>query len=811
MSGEDNYMKEAMFSVLEEFGSHMPGGLFIYRASPPQELLYANKVVFDIYGCADREEFLELTGGTFRGMVHPGDFDQVSESIDLQISQSDDRLDHVEYRILRKDGEVRWVEDYGHYTETEEYGGVYYVFITDITRKREEREKDVEVRDAVIETLTNSYNTVWLINDVETENCSLYHTDLDSAHREAIKNALSHARYTDTKTQYVDTMVAEEDRERMQEQISLPYILKQFEEKNQFSVGFSRALPSGSRYYRIDFGKVSMPGGKTGVTMGFKDVDDEVRKEHAMQQALKDAVEEANASNLAKSSFLSSMSHDMRTPMNGIIGMTAIAATHLDDRERVADCLKKITDSSNHLLNLINEVLDMNKIESGKVELQEEDFDLPGLIEEVMVMTRPQVESRNHSLRVHIGEVEHEKVIGDSRRVKQILVNLLSNAIKYTPDGGRIEISLEERPSGVPDVGLYEFVVEDNGIGMTPEFQEKLFEPFTRAGDKITQSQQGTGLGMVITRNNVRMMGGDILVESTHGLGSRFTVTIYLKQQEPEEADYEEFADLHVLVADDDPESCESACCILNDLGMNSEWALSGRAAVDRVDSRHRQNRDFYAVFLDWKMPDMSGLETTRKIRQAVGDEIPIVIISSYDWADIEAEAREAGVTAFISKPLFRTKFVRLFRSLLRRGEAEEERKPLKKLEELEFKGRRILLAEDNMINAEIAAQVLQMTGLTVDRVENGAEAVEAFSSGEEGKYALIFMDIQMPVMDGYEATAAIRSLGTEAAEKIPIIAMTANAFEDDRRNSYQAGMNGHIAKPLDFEELSAVLQQWIS
>ena len=645
---------------------------------------------------------------------------------------------------------------------------------------------------------------------METESCSLFHTDMDGAHSEAIRNALSHARYTDTKTEYVNTMVAPEDQERMQREIGLPYILEQFRTRDSFSVRFLRALESGPRYYRIDFGKVYFPGGRTGVTMGFRDVDDVVRRDMEMQRTLREAMEAANASSRAKSDFLASMSHDMRTPMNGIIGMTAIASMHLGERDRVADCLKKISDSSTHLLSLINEVLDMNKIESGKMDLVEEDFSLPELVDGVLAMTRPQVEARGHHLTVRIGEVHHEKVVGDVTRIREVLVNLLSNAIKYTPDGGRIICSVDEKPSTVPEIGLFEFTVEDNGIGMKPEFMQELFKPFTRASDKAAQAQQGTGLGLAITRNLVQMMGGDIHVESTYGKGSRFTATMYLRLQEKESMVHEAFRNLHVLVADDDPVSCEAACCMLNDLGMNSEWALSGRAAVERVVMRHEQSRDFYAVMLDWKMPDISGVETTRRIRRAVGDEMPIIVMSAYDWSDIEGEAREAGVTAFISKPLFRTKFTRVFESLMDKKKDDSESSPMKKLEQLQFTGKRVLLAEDNHINAEIATHILQVTGLMVDHAEDGKEAVERFRNAPEGKYSLIFMDIQMPLLNGYEAARQIRSMERAEARTIPIIAMTANAFEEDRQNAMHAGMNGHIAKPLNFDELSRVLQEWL-
>ena len=813
MFGTHFQLNEQTLEFISEIGKHMPGGFFIYKAEAPEELLYANKACFDIFGCDDLEDFKRLTGYTFKGMLHPDDYEAISNSIVEQIDTSEDNIDYVEYRIVRKDGSVRWVDDYGHYTDTDAYGGVYYVFISDITEKRERMESDKAVRQAVIEALSESYHTVWLINDVETERFSLYRGDTEGAtpHGVPIRQALEQMQYSQAKDYYIRTTVAEADRERLQRDLTLKSIVANLKQKPQYNVNYLRAMDDGSeRYFRIEFARVNMPGGKMGIVCGFKDVDDEIRQDQELQQTLRDAMDAANASNVAKSNFLSSMSHDMRTPMNGIIGMTAIAATHLDDRERVADCLKKIADSSSHLLALINEVLDMNKIESGKVDLQEEDFDLPELLDSVLAMIRPQVDARGHALAIHIGDIQHEKVVGDSRRVKQILVNLLSNAIKYTPDGGRITLSMTERTSTMRDIGLFEFVIEDNGIGMKPEFMQHLFEPFSRASDSATQSQQGTGLGMAITRNIVRMMGGDIHVDSTYGLGSRFTVTIYLRLQAAEAEDHTAFADLHILVADDDPVSCESACCILNDLGMTSEWALSGRAAVDRVMTRHRQGRDFFAVIVDWKMPDMSGLETTRQIRTVVGDDVPIIIISAYDWTDIESEARRAGVSAFIGKPLFKTKFVRLFQSLVESSEAEEASKPLKRLEELHFDNKRVLLAEDNPINAEIAMYALQMTGLEVDHVDNGEAALERFRMAGEGRYALIFMDIQMPRMDGYEATRAIRALDRDEARSVPIIAMTANAFEDDKQNAYNAGMNGHIAKPLNFEELSAVLQKWL-
>lgn len=811
---EKNFqLNDETLQVVEHIGQHMPGGFFIYRAEGDEELLYANKACLDIFGCETMDQFRQLTGYSFKGIPHPEDYEKISASIDEQIFAQNSDNDYVEYRIIRRDGSVRWVDDYGHYAETDAYGGIYYVFISDITEKKVRMESDLAVRMAVIEALSRQYNTVWLITDVEAETFSLYRGDMrdTSIHSMPIQSALTEMRYSQAKVYYINNSVSPSDRERLQKELELKNIVRNLEERGLYNVTYRRVMEDRERYFRIEFAGVDMPGGKRGVVCGFKDVDDEVREEQAIQQALREAIDAADASNKAKSDFLSSMSHDIRTPMNGIIGMTAIAATHIDDPERVTDCLKKITEASSHLLALINDVLDMNKIESGRIELREDEFDLPALIDGLLSMTRPQLIEHRHSLEVHIEDIVHEKVIGDSRRLQQVLVNLMSNAIKYTPDGGRIQLSLCERPARPSGVACFEFVFEDNGYGMTEEFLQHIFEPFSRANDKKTASIQGTGLGLAITRNIVRMMGGDIRVESRYGLGSRFTVELYLRQQQTEETDYTAFEDLHVLVADDDAASCESACAILNDLGMNSEWVLSGRAAVDRVRTRHDQGRDFYAVILDWKMPDMDGVETTRRIRDLVGEDVPIIIISAYDWSDIEHDARGAGANAFISKPLFKTKFVDLFRSLVEIGNTGDSGgSPLRSLEDLYLHGRRALLAEDIAINAEIVLNVLRMTGMETDWVQDGAAAVERVSQVPDGYYDIIFMDIMMPVMNGNEAAEKIRALDRPYAREVPIIAMTANAFEDDRRSSIRAGMNDHIAKPLDFNELAEVLQKYI-
>ena len=803
-------LNEQSLSVIEQFGEHMPGGFFIYKADKSEELLYANKEVWQIYGCDSLEEFKAFTGFTFKGMVHPDDYEQVSSSIKSQVSEGRSGQDHVVYRILQKDGSTRWVDDYGHYVESDVYQGLYYVFVSDITDSHQQAESDKALRTAVIEALTRVYDSVWLINDMETQSFELFRIDEEMTHLIPANVAVKLTRFTDAFSFYAN-LVLEEDRQDFLDAVTPAEIERNTEDKIIYSVPFRRVFDSGIRYYRLEFAKLDLKSGKTGIVAGFKDVDDEVRKEQQIQQALRDAIDAANASNNAKSEFLSSMSHDIRTPMNGIIGMTTIATQHLDDRERVANCLQKISESSDHLLSLINEILDMSKIESGKVELQEEEFNLAELIEGTLTMTRPQIQEHGHSFRINVENVVHELVIGDSRRLQQVFVNILGNAIKYTPDGGKISLSVKETPTKAQGLGHYSFVFEDNGYGMTEDFLKRLFEPFARANDKRTASIQGTGLGMAITRNIVRMMGGDISVESVFGEGSKFTVSVYLKLQEESQVDYESFSDLRVLVADDDPTCCESTCELLNDIGINSEWVLTGKAAVDRVRTRREQGRDFFAVIIDCKMPDQDGVETTRQIRRLAGDSIAIILFSAYDWSDIEQRARDAGVSAFISKPLFRTKLASLFDSIVNSGLGDADfDEPLQALEDLNLVGYRILLAEDQEINADIAIDFLEMAGLEVDWAKDGAEAVEMLSASPDGYYSMVLTDIRMPVMDGYEATKQIRAMERPYVRNIPIVAMSANAFADDVMHSKSIGMNDHIAKPIDIEALTQTLATYV-
>ena len=529
----------------------------------------------------------------------------------------------------------------------------------------------------------------------------------------------------------------------------------------------------------------------------------EIKEERKQKLLLQEALQSATAANRAKSDFLSRMSHDVRTPINAIVGMTAIAGLHMNDQNRIADCLKKITISSKLLLNLINEVLDMSKLESGKIMLTEETFKLDELLESLFIMVQSAFEAKKQKLVIH-SKVKHECLIGDVQRIQQALLNMLTNAIKYTPNKGLIQISVEEKPSVYNGYGQFEIAVTDNGIGMKPEFLSKVFEPFERSDDKAIRNIQGTGLGMAISRHIAQMMNGDILVESEYGKGSKFTMRFHVKLGGMDEYDNNLLIDLPVLVVDDDDVSCEIACENLQELGMKPEWVLSGQDAVQKVSDRNK----YFAIIIDLMMPNMNGIETTYKIRECVGPDVPIIIISAYDYSDYEIEALKAGVNGFICKPIMKSKLFLLMKKFATNKKEEEEVTIVPSIV-ASFPGKRILVVEDNDLNREIAYELLQETGAEIETASDGLEAVNKVSASPEGYYDFIIMDIQMPVMDGLEATRQIRLLDRQDTKDLPIVAMSANAFAEDVRLSLEAGMNEHIAKPIEIDRLYSVMGKW--
>ena len=521
-----------------------------------------------------------------------------------------------------------------------------------------------------------------------------------------------------------------------------------------------------------------------------------------INQALSDAVAAAETANRAKSTFLSNMSHDIRTPMNAIIGFTTLALSNIDDKERVKDYLAKTLASSNHLLSLINDVLDMSRIESGKIHLEEVEVNLSDVLHDLKTIVSGQIYAKQLELYMDATDVTDEDVYCDKTRLNQILLNLLSNAIKFTPAGGTVSVRVRQLAGKVHGCGQYEFRIKDNGIGMSPEFAQKIFEPFERERTSTVSRIQGTGLGMAITKNIVDMMGGTIEVQTAQGKGSEFIICLPLRTQD-EHRPVEKITELEglkALVVDDDFNTCDSVTKMLVKVGMRAEWTLSGKEAVLRARQSIEMSDVYHAYIIDWRLPDMNGIEVTRQIR-SLHDDTPIIILTAYDWSDIEVEAKAAGVTAFCSKPMFMSDLRETLMSALGQKLTDASQELLPE-EDADFKDRHILLVEDNELNREIAQEILREYGFRVDTAENGAVAVEKVRTAAPGSYDLVLMDVQMPVMDGYTATRQIRALEDPALAGIPILAMTANAFDEDRRNAMESGMNGFLSKPIVIGDL---------
>ena len=526
-----------------------------------------------------------------------------------------------------------------------------------------------------------------------------------------------------------------------------------------------------------------------------------------MNQALAEAVRAAETANRAKSTFFSNMSHDIRTPMNAIIGFTTLAVSNIDNQERVRDYLGKILSSSNHLLSLINDVLDMSRIESGKIHLEETEVSLSDVLHDLKTIISGQIYAKQLDLYMDAVDVANEDVYCDKTRLNQVLLNLLSNAIKFTPAGGTVSVRLKQFPGTQKDSALYEIRVKDNGIGMSLEFAQKLFSPFERERTSTVSRIQGTGLGMAITKNIVNMMGGTIEVQTEQGKGTEVIVRLALRIQ-PEQRRTERIAELEglkALVIDDDFNTCDSVTKMLAKVGMRSEWTLSGKEAVLRARQSMELGDAFHAYIIDWRLPDMNGIEVTRQIR-SLGDDTPIIILTAYDWSDIEVEARAAGVTAFCAKPLFMSDIRETLMTAIGQKQEKTEN-PVLPAAGSDFGDRRILLVEDNELNREIAVELLKQYGFRIDTAENGAEAVEKVKHAAPGDYDLVLMDVQMPVMNGYEATKQIRALDDPALAGITILAMTANAFDEDRKQALECGMDGFLSKPIVLEELIGTLQ----
>lgn len=540
----------------------------------------------------------------------------------------------------------------------------------------------------------------------------------------------------------------------------------------------------------------------------------ETTKEHNMREHLADALKQAQNSNQARTAFFSSMSHDIRTPMNGIIGMTNVALNSLDNMEKVESCLNKITAASGHLLQLINEVLDMSRIESGKISLKEENVHLPSMMANLISFIRPDMDKKRQSFELKSQILEHDTVISDGLHLQKILLNLLSNAMKYTQAGGTISMQITETNVDADTIRL-RFVVEDNGIGMTPEFLERVFAPFERAEDSRMSQATGTGLGLAITKSIVDMMEGDIYVESEKDMGSRFTVELPLKLPKLQMQELPDLAGYSVLIVDDDQDACESISLILQETGIRADWVMNGMEAVEKAWQAHVMEDDYCIVIVDWKMPEMDGVETARRIRARLGSGMPILLLSAYDWENVKEEAIQAGINGFLTKPIFKADILEQMKQYIQGGYQEYEEQQIQETENLEgvrkLEGVRILVADDNELNLEIMFEILNSSGAEVDCVHNGKEALDTYLKSSQGYYQIILMDVHMPEMDGLQATKKIRNSGRPDASIVPIIAMTADVFKEDIRRCKDAGMDAHIGKPVELDKLYSMVRKFIN
>lgn len=664
------------------------------------------------------------------------------------------------------------------------------------------RKNEIEEAYEIISGLSSDYNFISLFNP-DGGKMSIYKADSSME----IKTTLArHENYQDAVDAYTE-YVSEEDKERWRETTLLENIRKELSDKQCYDINIRNNVNGEKNYIQFRFAKVKDKQFGSRVVIAKRIITDIVENEMKQQRILEDALARAEHASRAKSTFLSNMSHDIRTPMNAIIGFTSLASTHLDNKDRVRDYLEKIMSSSNHLLSLINDVLEMSRIESGKLHLNETECNLSEIMHELRNILQVDVREKKLDFFIDTVDVFDENVICDRLRLNQILLNLLGNSIKFTKPGGSISVRILEKEGGTKDRTLYEIRVKDNGIGMSEEFVKRIFEPFEREKNTTVSGIQGTGLGMPITKNIVEAMGGTIEVYSKQNEGSEFIVTVPFKLSENTDRNIviEELKGVHALVVDDDFNTCDSVTQMLMEIGLRAEWTLNGKEALLRTRQAIRRHDEYKIYIIDWLMPDMSGVEVAKSIRSEIGDSVPIIVLTAYDWADIEEEAREAGVNAFCSKPLFISEFIRCLVQVLN---LEKEEKEKAQSDEEVCMGGRILLVEDNELNREIATEILTEAGFQIEEADNGKTAVEMLKASKPGYYKLVLMDIQMPVMDGYEATRAIRQLDDDEISNIPIVAMTANAFDEDRKKAFECGMNSHIAKPVDVEILFDTLKK---
>ena len=767
-------------------------------------ILSINRAALHILGYASQDELLADGFDTVAPTVL--DEDKIRLRACIQALKKVNDSASIEYRVRHKNGDILHVM--GNIKVIEEHGELFYQrFLLDFTaQKVQEQQKrmDEERRQMeLVQALSVDYNLVCFF-DLDTgvgsplrvHNCR--YNVLDEIF---MNEQLS---MEDNLGRYIDRCVYDEDRELLRQSLSRPFLLDELADKQITYCNYRAICGEELCFFQMKAVRAGSWENRRGVVLGFRNVDDETRKEMEKKMLLEDALAQANRASKAKSIFLSNMSHDIRTPMNAIIGFTALASTHIEQREQVESYLKKIMTSSNHLLSLINDVLDMSRIESGKISLDEKPSSLPDILHGLRNIVQADIHAKQMELYMDAMDVVNEDIYCDRLRLNQILLNLLGNSIKYTPAGGVVSVRVREKPGAPAGHASYEFRIKDTGIGMSEEFVAHIFEPFERERNSTTSGIQGTGLGMAITKNIVEMMNGTIEVSSRQGVGTEFIVNITFRlcAGQKESPLIPELQNCRALVVDDDFNTCDSVSCMLQQIGLRAEWTLSGKEAVLRTRQSVMRNDNYSVYIIDWLLPDMNGIEVARRIRKETDEQVPIIVLTAYDWSDIEEEARDAGITAFCSKPLFLSEL----RSCLLSVVNAEEPVEAAEAEPAPANTGHILLVEDNELNQEIAIAILEEAGFTVDTAENGQIAVERLKRSEPDCYQLVLMDVQMPVMNGYDAARLIRQMADPRVAQIPILAMTANAFEEDKQEALRAGMNGHVAKPINIKKLLELL-----
>ena len=773
----------------------------MYHSVDGSKIISVNQAALDILGYDSLDEMAENGFDMIASSVMEEDREELLENI-RGLQEEGDSVS-VEYRVRRKDGAIRYVM--GNVKLMRENDELRYQrFVLDCTDRKLQEEENERQQMELVQALSIDYKVVCFF-DLETGiGKPLRVEEASRQFRESFAKELS---FEESMDFYIEKYVCEEDREMVRQATSREEIEKGLSEGKQYHVNFRTIRRGQPEYYQMKIVRAGIRSGRGSIVLGIRSVDKEIRNEMEQRGLLKDALMQANRASKAKSVFLSNMSHDIRTPMNAIVGFTSLAMKHIDNRERMEEYLKKIMTSGNHLLSLINDVLDMSRIESGKIRLDEKACSLPEILHSICNIVQADVHAKQLELHIDTLDIRNEDIYCDKLRLNQVLLNLLGNAVKYTGAGGAINMRITEK-AGAPDgFAQYEFSIKDNGVGMSDEFVEHIFEPFEREKNSTTSGIQGTGLGMAITKNIVDMMNGTIEVESELGVGSTFTVSFVFRtrKDEKEEQAIPELKNCRALVVDDDFNTCDSVSYMLGQIGLRAEWTLSGKEAVLRTKQASMRKDGYLVYIIDWLLPDMNGIEVTRRVRQVMGDNVPVIVLTAYDWSEIEEEAKEAGVTAFCSKPLFMSELRKCLRTVIG---AEEQVEEEKEGGAVQFKAGRILLAEDNELNQEIAVEILGGAGFTTEVAENGKIAVEMLQRSDPGYYQLVLMDVQMPVMSGYEAVREIRQLENQRLADIPVIAMTANAFEEDKQEALRNGMDGHIAKPINIELLFTTLNK---